>query len=115
AQGDAPRLGPQLHERRRHERGRPARGRGREGRKVSVLVGAHSRVLVQGMGKHGTFHAVGGREYGTNVVGGVTPGKGGTTVEGFALFNTVAEAGRKNAANVRMVCAARHGAADARA
>ena len=47
---------------------------------MSVLVGAQSRVLVQGMGKHGTFHAVGCREYGTNVVGGVTPGKGGTTV-----------------------------------
>jgi len=80
---------------------------------VSVLVGAHSRVLVQGMGKHGTFHAVGGREYGTNVVGGVTPGKGGTTVEGFALFNTVEEAVRKTAANVSMVFVPPPGAADA--
>ncbi|PYQ09792.1 MAG: succinate--CoA ligase subunit alpha [Acidobacteria bacterium] len=80
---------------------------------MSVLVGAHSRVLVQGMGKHGTFHAVGGREYGTNVVGGVTPGKGGTTVEGFALFNTVEEAVRKTAANVSMVFVPPPGAADA--
>ena len=80
---------------------------------MSVLVGAHSRVLVQGMGKHGTFHAVGCREYGTNVVGGVTPGKGGTTVEGFALFNTVEEAVRKTAANVSMVFVPPPGAADA--
>ena len=55
---------------------------------MSVLVGRDTRLLVQGMGKHGTFHAVGCREYGTNVVGGVTPGKGGTTVEGFPLFDT---------------------------
>jgi succinyl-CoA synthetase alpha subunit len=80
---------------------------------VSVLVGAHSRVLVQGMGKHGTFHAVGCREYGTNVVGGVTPGKGGTTVEGFRLFNTVEEAVGKTGANVSMVFVPPPGAADA--
>ena len=70
---------------------------------MSVLVGKDSRVLVQGMGKHGTFHALGCREYGTNVVGGVTPGKGGTTVEGFALFDGVAEAVRKTGANVSVV------------
>jgi len=80
---------------------------------VSVLVGAKSRVLVQGMGKHGTFHAVGCREYGTNVVGGVTPGKGGTTVEGFPLFNTVEEAVRKTGADVSMVFVPPPGAADA--
>jgi len=80
---------------------------------VSVLVGAQSRVLVQGMGKHGTFHAVGCREYGTNVVGGVTPGKGGTTVEGFPLFNTVEEAVRKTGANVSMLFVPPPGAADA--
>jgi succinyl-CoA synthetase beta subunit len=45
---------------------------------VSVLVGRETRLLVQGMGKHGTFHAIGCRDYGTNVVGGVTPGKGGS-------------------------------------
>ncbi len=80
---------------------------------MSVLVGAQSRVLVQGMGKHGTFHAVGCREYGTNVVGGVTPGKGGTTVEGFPLFNTVEEAVRKTGANVSMLFVPPPGAADA--
>jgi succinyl-CoA synthetase alpha subunit len=80
---------------------------------VSVLVGRGTRLLVQGMGKHGTFHAVGCREYGTNVVGGVTPGKGGTTVEGFPLFDTVGEAVRKTGANVSVVFVPPAGAADA--
>jgi succinyl-CoA synthetase alpha subunit len=65
------------------------------------------------MGKHGTFHALGCREYGTNVVGGVTPGKGGTTVEGFPLFDGVAEAVRKAGANVSVVFVPPPGAADA--
>ena len=47
---------------------------------MSVLVGRNTRLLVQGMGKHGTFHAIGCRDYGTKVVGGVTPGKGGTKI-----------------------------------
>jgi succinyl-CoA synthetase alpha subunit len=80
---------------------------------VSVLVGRETRLLVQGMGKHGTFHAIGCREYGTNVVGGVTPGKGGTTVEGFALFNGVEEAVRKTGANVSVIFVPPPGAADA--
>jgi succinyl-CoA synthetase alpha subunit len=65
------------------------------------------------MGKHGTFHAMGCREYGTNVVGGVTPGKGGTTVEGFPLFDGVEEAVRKTGANVTVVFVPPPGAADA--
>ena len=80
---------------------------------MSVLVGAQSRVLVQGMGKHGTFHAIGCRDYGTNVVGGVTPGKGGTTVEGFAIFDTVEQAVRQTGADVSMVFVPPPGAADA--
>jgi succinyl-CoA synthetase alpha subunit len=80
---------------------------------VSVLVGRDTRLLVQGMGKHGTFHAIGCREYGTNVIGGVTPGKGGTAVEGFPLFNSVEEAVRKTAANVTMIFVPPPGAADA--
>ena len=80
---------------------------------MSVLVDRGTRLLVQGMGKHGTFHAVGCREYGTNVVGGVTPGKGGTTVEGFPLFDTVEEAVRKTGANVSVVFVPPAGAADA--
>ncbi|HET8647964.1 MAG TPA: succinate--CoA ligase subunit alpha, partial [Vicinamibacteria bacterium] len=44
---------------------------------MSVLVSRQTRLLVQGMGKHGTFHAMGCRDYGTTIVGGITPGKGG--------------------------------------
>jgi succinyl-CoA synthetase alpha subunit len=80
---------------------------------MSVLVSRDTRLLVQGMGRHGTFHAMGCRDYGTNVVGGVTPGKGGTTVEGFALFDTVAEAVGKTGANVSVVFVPPAGAADA--
>jgi succinyl-CoA synthetase alpha subunit len=80
---------------------------------VSILVGRDTRLLVQGMGKHGTFHAVGCREYGTNVVGGVSPGKGGTKVEGFPLFDTVAQAVRATGANVSVVFVPPPGAADA--
>jgi len=80
---------------------------------MSVLVGRDTRLLVQGMGRHGTFHAIGCRDYGTVVVGGVTPGKGGTTVEGFPLFDTVAEAVGKTGANVSVVFVPPAGAADA--
>jgi succinyl-CoA synthetase alpha subunit len=80
---------------------------------MSVLVGKDTRLLVQGMGKHGTFHAVGCREYGTNVVGGVTPGKGGTTIEGIPVFDGVEEAVRKTGANVSVVFVPPPGAADA--
>ncbi len=80
---------------------------------MSVLVGRDTRLLVQGLGKHGTFHATGCREYGTNVVGGVTPGKGGTTVEGFPRFDSVEEAVRKTGANVSVVFVPPPGAADA--
>ena len=106
-------VGLQLHHRRRHDRGREERGRPAAGDAMSVLVGKDTRLLVQGMGKHGTFHAIGCREYGTNVVGGVTPGKGGTTVEGFPLFNSVDEAVRKTGANVSVVFVPPPGAADA--
>jgi len=80
---------------------------------MSVLVGRSSRVLVQGMGKHGTFHAVACREYGTKVVGGVTPGKGGTTIEGFPIFDSVQEAVDRTGANVSMIFVPPPGAADA--
>jgi len=80
---------------------------------MSVLVGKGTRLLVQGMGKHGTFHAIGCRDYGTNVVGGVTPGKGGTTHEGFPLFDSVEQAVRKTGANVSVIFVPPPGAADA--
>jgi len=60
---------------------------------MSVLVDEKTRLIVQGItGKEGTFHAKGCAEYGTKVVGGVTPGKGGTTHEGWPVFDTVAKA-----------------------
>lgn len=80
---------------------------------MSILVDKSTRVLVQGMGKAGTFHATGCREYGTNIVGGVSPGKGGTVKDGFALFNTAAEAVAKTGANATMIFVPPPGAADA--
>jgi succinyl-CoA synthetase alpha subunit len=80
---------------------------------MSILVDKNTRVLCQGMGKAGTFHAKMCREYGTQVVGGVVPGKGGTSKEGFPLFNTVAEAVRKTGADASMVFVPPAGAADA--
>ncbi len=80
---------------------------------MSVLVDRNTRVLVQGMGKHGAFHALACRDYGTNIVGGITPGKGGTTLGGFPMFNTVQEAVRKTGANCSMIFVPPPGAADA--
>jgi succinyl-CoA synthetase alpha subunit len=81
---------------------------------LSVLVDKSTRLLVQGItGKEGTFHALQMRDYGTNIVGGVTPGKGGTTHEGFAVFNTVADAVRKTEANASVIYVPPPFAADA--
>ncbi|MCI0459128.1 MAG: succinate--CoA ligase subunit alpha [Gemmataceae bacterium] len=80
---------------------------------MSVLVDKNTRVLCQGLGKAGTFHAKQCRDYGTQVVGGVVPGKGGTTKEGFPLFNTVAEAVRQTGANATMIFVPPPAAADA--
>src|SRR5258708_802663 len=80
---------------------------------MSILVDKNTRVIVQGLGKAGTFHANQCRDYGTQVVGAVKPGKGGTTQEGYLLFNSVAEAVRKTGANASMVFVPPAGAADA--
>ncbi len=80
---------------------------------MSILVDKSTRVLCQGMGKAGTFHALGCRDYGTQVVGGVVPGKGGTSKEGFPLFDTVAEAVQKTGANATMIFVPPPAAADA--
>src|SRR5213594_4065630 len=80
---------------------------------MSILVDKNTRVLCQGLGKAGTFHATQCRDYGTQVVGGVVPGKGGTTKEGFPLFNTVAEAVAKTGANATRVFVPPPAAADA--
>jgi succinyl-CoA synthetase alpha subunit len=81
---------------------------------MSVLVGKNTKLIVQGLtGSAGTFHAKQMREYGTNVVGGVTPGKGGTVHEGFSVFDTVAEAVRHTGANATVIYVPPPGAADA--
>jgi succinyl-CoA synthetase alpha subunit len=80
---------------------------------MSILVDKNTRVVCQGMGKAGTFHAQQCLAYGTQVVGGAVPGKGGTTKEGFPLFNTVAEAVRETGANATMVFVPPPAAADA--
>src|SRR5882724_583880 len=80
---------------------------------MSILIDKSTRVLCQGLGKAGTFHSIQCREYGTQMVGGVVPGKGGTTKEGFALFNTVAEAVAKTGADASMVFVPPPAAADA--
>src|SRR6202051_685 len=67
---------------------------------MAVLVDKNTRLIVQGItGREGTLHARGCAEYGTKVVGGVTPGKGGTTHEGWPVFNTVEEAVKETGAH----------------
>ncbi len=81
---------------------------------MSVLVDKNTRLVVQGItGKEGTFHTKQMVEYGTNVVGGVTPGKGGTTHEGIPVFNTVAEAVKEAGANASVIYVPPPFAADA--
>jgi succinyl-CoA synthetase alpha subunit len=81
---------------------------------LSVLVDKNTRLVVQGItGKEGTFHTKQMAEYGTHVVGGVTPGKGGTKHEGFAVFNTVADAVKETGANVSVIYVPPPFAADA--
>lgn len=71
---------------------------------MSILVGKHSRVLVQGFtGSEGSFHAQQMIEYGTQVVGGITPGKGGQVHLGRPVFNTVAEAVRETGADTSVI------------
>ncbi len=81
---------------------------------MSVLVGKATRVVVQGItGREGAFHAARCKEYGTSVVGGVTPGKGGTTHEGFPVWDTVAAAVAHEGANCALIFVPPAGAADA--
>src|SRR5205814_602557 len=81
---------------------------------MSVLIDKSTRLLVQGLtGKEGTFHAKQAAAYGTTVVGGVTPGKGGTTHETWPVFDTVQEAVRKTSANASVIFVPPAFAADA--
>ncbi|HET6934767.1 MAG TPA: succinate--CoA ligase subunit alpha [Candidatus Angelobacter sp.] len=81
---------------------------------MAILVNKSTRLIVQGItGREGTFHAKGAQDYGTKVVGGVTPGKGGTTHEGWPVFNTVEEAKDKTGANATVIFVPPPFAADA--
>src|SRR5947199_6735566 len=81
---------------------------------MAILVDKSTRLIVQGItGREGTFHAKGAAAYGTQVVGGVTPGKGGTTHEGWPVFNTVQEAKDKTGANATVIFVPPPFAADA--
>jgi succinyl-CoA synthetase alpha subunit len=81
---------------------------------MAVLIDNSTRLIVQGItGREGTFHAKQAQAYGTNVVGGVTPGKGGTTHEGWPVFNTVADAVKATGANASVIFVPPPGGADA--
>jgi succinyl-CoA synthetase alpha subunit len=81
---------------------------------MSILIDKNTRVICQGItGEQGAFHTRGCKEYGTNMVGGVTPGKGGQSFEGIPVFDTVAEAVEKTGANATMIFVPPAFAADA--
>jgi len=81
---------------------------------MAILVDKNTRLVVQGLtGREGTFHAKASAAYGTQVVGGVTPGKGGSTHEGWPIFKTVQEAVDKTGANATVIFVPPPGAADA--
>lgn len=81
---------------------------------MSILIDKSTRLLVQGItGRDGHFHAVKMKEYGTNVVGGTSPGKGGSTVDGLPVFNTMYEAVEKTQANASILFVPASYAADA--
>src|SRR4029077_9270909 len=99
---DPPRVGAEDH-----PGGEPRRRRGKShegGGLMSIWVGKDTKLLVQGLtGREGSFHALACREYGTQVVAGVTPGKGGTVHEGIPVFDTVADAVAGTGANASMI------------
>src|ERR687897_2317672 len=81
---------------------------------MAILLDKSTRLIIQGLtGKEGTFHAKQAAAYGTQVVGGVTPGKGGTTHEGWPVFNTVADAVKATGADASVIFVPPPFAADA--
>ena len=81
---------------------------------MGVLIDRRTRLLVQGLtGREGTFHALQAAAFGTTVVGGVTPGKGGTTHDGWPVFDTVGDAVRETGANASVIFVPPRAAADA--
>lgn len=81
---------------------------------MAIWINKDTKVICQGItGSQGTFHSIGSRDYGTKLVGGVTPGKGGTTHEGFPVFDSVHDAKKKTGCNVSMIFVPPPFAADA--
>jgi succinyl-CoA synthetase alpha subunit len=80
---------------------------------MSILCDKNTKLIVQGLGKMGQFHARLSREYGTQVVGGVAPGKGGTAIDEIPVFNTVRDAVKETGANASVIFVPPPGAADA--
>ena len=104
---------PRRPDRRRSRRARPDRAEG-GARLMAIIVDNDTRLVVQGLtGSEGRFHGLRNRAYGTNLVAGVTPGKGGQDVEGVPVLNTVAEAVSEQGANTAMIFVPAPFAADA--
>src|SRR4051812_39980924 len=80
---------------------------------MSILINKNTKVICQGMGSAGAFHSKSCKEYGTRMVGGVSPGKSGTSVEGIPIFNTAREAVEKTGAEASMIFVPAAFAADA--
>ncbi|MBW2452248.1 MAG: succinate--CoA ligase subunit alpha [Deltaproteobacteria bacterium] len=81
---------------------------------MSIMVDSNTKVITQGItGATGLFHAQQCRDYGTQMVGGVTPGKGGSLIDGFPVFNTVEDAAKETGANASVIYVPPVGAADA--
>ena len=81
---------------------------------MSILVNKHTRLIVQGItGSEGVFHTERMRAYGTAIVAGVTPGKGGMNMDGIPVFDSVAEAQKRTGANASILFVPPAGAADA--
>ena len=71
---------------------------------MSILIDKNTKVITQGItGATGLFHAQGAREYGTQMVGGVTPGKGGTVIDGFPVYDTVLDAIQQTGATASVI------------
>src|SRR6187551_3337007 len=80
---------------------------------MSIIINKNTKVLFQGIGKAGSFHLKGCKDYGTKVVAGVQPKKGGTTVEGVPAFNTVRQAVQETGADASAIFVPAPGCADA--
>src|SRR5207245_7558448 len=112
---DRCRVGAQRHSRRRPRRCGAEDRQCREGRSLmSVLIDKNTKVICQGFtGKNGTFHSEQAMAYGTKLVGGTSPGKGGSLHLGLPVFDTVAEAREKTGADASVIYVPPPGAADA--